>query len=376
MVQRSANVVSHPAGDQPAGIDRLELLLKASADQLRLQILQALQHDAYGVLELCALFDIKQSAMSHHLKVLSSAGLVTKRREGNAIFYRRALPGNDHASQLVSQLFTTLDAEPLTRSLRDAIDQTQRNRSEQSLKFFSENTERFKAQQDLIVDIADYRDSVDEILDTLIADNATQRETKQAIEIGPGDGSYLPNLCQRYNHVIALDNAEPMLQRCRDTLARMKAGQRGKTLKPAGSKVGFILGDTTTLIELSEAIASPSSGRSANDDTAETQTAAGARKADCVVANMVLHHNARPEVIIEDAAHLLAPNGILVISELCQHDQDWVREAAGDVWLGFNESLLDHWASDAGLSKGPSSYTALRNGFRIQILSYTKAGQA
>lgn len=369
MVQRSANIVSHPAGDHPAGIDRLELLLKASADQLRLQILQALQHDAYGVLELCALFDIKQSAMSHHLKVLSSAGLVTKRREGNAIFYRRALPGNDHASQLISQLFATLDAEPLSRSLRDAIDQTQRNRSEQSLKFFSENTERFKAQQDLIVDIADYRDSVDEILDTLIGDNATQRETKQAIEIGPGDGSYLPNLCQRYDHVIALDNAEPMLQRCRDTLAR----------KPAGGKVGFILGDTTTLIALSDAIASPSTEArptAGAQKAAGAHKAAGARKADCVVANMVLHHNARPEVIIDDAAQLLAPNGILVISELCQHDQDWVREAAGDVWLGFNESLLDHWASDAGLLKGPSSYTALRNGFRIQILSYTKAGLA
>ena len=68
--------------------------------------------------------------------------------------------------------------------------------------------------------------------------------------------------------------------------------------------------------------------------------------------------------------NLLAHNGILVISELCQHDQDWVRDAAGDVWLGFNESLLDHWAGEAGLSKGPSSYTALRNGFRIQVHSY------
>jgi hypothetical protein len=42
------------------------------------------------------------------------------------------------------------------------------------------------------------------------------------------------------------------------------------------------------------------------------------------------------------------------------------------VWLGFSEALLDNWTSNCGLVKGPSSYTALRNGFRIQILSYIK----
>jgi len=89
---------------------------------------------------------------------------------------------------------------------------------------------------------------------------------------------------------------------------------------------------------------------------------------------MVLHHNAKPQNIIDDVAQLLAPNGVFVISELCQHDQDWVRDAAGDVWLGFSEALLDNWTSNSGLVKGPSSYTALRNGFRIQILSYIKKG--
>ena len=340
------------------GLAAVERLLKASADHLRLEILQVLQHESFGVLELCNLFSIKQSAMSHHLKVLSNADLVTTRREGNAIFYRRALPGSGENSYLISQLFTSIDAEILSNDLQQAIDRAQKTRSELSLQFFSENSERFKAQQDLIVDIADYRDTVDEILDTLFAKPITettpnfvaQRETKQAIEIGPGDGSYLTNLSSRFNHVIALDNAEPMLQQC-----RLTAEQHGL------SKVGFILGDTSTFIQLDNEIAklSPSSQ-------------SGARKADCVVANMVLHHNAKPQNIIDDVGKLLAPNGVFVISELCQHDQDWVRDAAGDVWLGFNETLLDNWASNSGLEKGPSSYTALRNGFRIQILSYIK----
>lgn len=340
------------------GLAGVERLLKASADQLRLAILQVLQHESFGVLELCNLFTIKQSAMSHHLKVLSNADLVTTRREGNAIFYRRALPGAGDNSQLISQLFASIDAETLSNDLQQAIDRTQKTRSELSLQFFSENSERFKAQQDLIVDIGDYRDTIDEILDTLFAQpeagvpasSFATRETKQAIEIGPGDGSYLANLSSRFNHVIALDNAEPMLQQCRLTAKKQSL-----------SKVGFILGDTSTFIQLDSEIAklSPSSQ-------------SGARKADCVIANMVLHHNAKPQNIISDVSKLLAPNGVFVISELCQHDQDWVRDAAGDVWLGFSEALLDNWANTSGLEKGPSSYTALRNGFRIQILSYIK----
>ena len=336
---------------------KLEQMLKASADRLRLQILQVLQHDSYGVLELCSLFDIKQSAMSHHLKVLSNADLVTTRREGNAIFYRRALPASGEIGiqerSLLNQLFVSIDAKPLSKDLQKAVDKAQRTRSEQSLQFFSQNSERFKAQQDLIADINDYGDTVNEILDSLIAETSGNRETKQAIEIGPGDGSYLNNLIQRYDHVIALDNAEPMLQKCQQTVHRLSP------IKQGAAKVGFILGDTQTLVELSEHIADLSSS-----------TQSGTRKADCVVANMVLHHNAKPQNIIADVASLLAPNGVFVISELCEHDQDWVRDAAGDVWLGFSEALLDHWASAAKLRKGPSSYTALRNGFRIQILSY------
>lgn len=349
--------LNSPGNDEMA---KLEQLLKASADRLRLQILQVLQHDSYGVLELCSLFDIKQSAMSHHLKVLSGAGLVTTRREGNAIFYRRALSGSGEVGieerRLLNQLFVSIDAKPLGHELQIAVDKAQRVRSEQSLQFFSENSERFKAQQDLIANINDYGDTVNEILDNLIAETVSNRETKQAIEIGPGDGSYLNNLIQRYDHVIALDNAEAMLQKCRQTAQRLQAVKQG------AAKVGFILGDTKTLIDLNHQIAglSPS-------------TQSGTRKADCVVANMVLHHNAKPQDIISDVAGLLAPNGVLVISELCEHDQDWVRDAAGDVWLGFSEALLDHWATVAKLRKGPSSYTALRNGFRIQILSYINA---
>ncbi|MDO7673841.1 MAG: metalloregulator ArsR/SmtB family transcription factor, partial [Reinekea forsetii] len=60
---------------------------KAISDPTRLTVLQLLGSSAYGVLELSEMLDVKQSGMSHHLKVLSKAGWVDSRREGNSIYY-------------------------------------------------------------------------------------------------------------------------------------------------------------------------------------------------------------------------------------------------------------------------------------------------
>ena len=76
----------------PEQREALAALCKASGDELRLNVLRALANDSFGVLELAQIFDVGQSGMSHHLKVLAQAELVATRREGNAIFYRRALP--------------------------------------------------------------------------------------------------------------------------------------------------------------------------------------------------------------------------------------------------------------------------------------------
>ncbi|MBT8149337.1 MAG: metalloregulator ArsR/SmtB family transcription factor [Gammaproteobacteria bacterium] len=325
----------------------VEALLKASADGLRLHILQVLQHDSYGVLELCNLFAIKQSAMSHHLKVLAQAGLVTTRREGNAIFYRRALPAATANQALVNQLFASIDAQPFESKVQQAVDRAQLHRSECSLKFFAEHSEEFKAQQDLIAPIDEYRDALNELLDTLLNLPQQPLASKQAVEIGPGEGTYLADLASRFEHVIALDNAESMLERCRRAATRKNLGN-----------IGFIHGTTTDLLDLTQQLNSGG--------------AVSARKANCIVANMVLHHNARPQLIFNEASQLLAGSGVFIVSELCQHDQGWVREAAGDVWLGFQEAQLNQWAEAAKLQRIAGSYTALRNGFRIQIHAYGK----
>ena len=94
--------------------------------------------------------------------------------------------------------------------------------------------------------------------------------------------------------------------------------------------------------------------------------------ADVVIMNMVLHHVPEPEPVLADVAALLKGGGALVLTELCEHEQAWAREACGDVWLGFAPEQLSLWAAASGLREGRADYLALKNGFRIQIREFLK----
>src|SRR5690606_15182606 len=143
----------------------LPALLKAAGDPLRLDILRVLTQDSFGVLELCHLFASKQSGMSHHLKVLTGAGLLTTRREGNSIFYRRAYFAPDHPlAALQQQLFATIDQVPLGAALAEQLEKLQCERGAASQHFFSENAHKFRAQQDLIASYPVYAEQVTQLL--------------------------------------------------------------------------------------------------------------------------------------------------------------------------------------------------------------------
>jgi ArsR family transcriptional regulator len=62
---------------------------KALADPVRVQLIDVLRTDAgrVCVCELVPLFDLSQSTVSHHLKVLRQAGLVGSERRGLWAYY-------------------------------------------------------------------------------------------------------------------------------------------------------------------------------------------------------------------------------------------------------------------------------------------------
>ena len=115
-------------------------LCKASADTLRLLVLRVLRTDSFGVSELCSIFDIRQPALSHHLKVLANAGLVAARREANSIFYRRSELGQDpHLEALQNSIFETVDNLALPADIEQRLAVLQQQREENSANFFRNN---------------------------------------------------------------------------------------------------------------------------------------------------------------------------------------------------------------------------------------------
>ncbi|RRV17463.1 ArsR/SmtB family transcription factor [Pseudomonas saudiphocaensis] len=314
----------------PDDSDQLAALCKAGGDTLRLKIMRALASDSFGVLELAQIFATGQSGISHHLKVLTQAGLLATRREGNAIFYRRALPQSDSlGGTLHAALLEEVDQLQLPEDVQSRISAVHGQRSAASEDFFARMAGSFQARQDLIAGLPQYRDSVLALLDALnLGTSAT------ALEVGPGDGSFLPELARRFAHVVALDNSPAMLE-----LAHKCCEQEG-------------LGNVE--LKLADAL---------HDDCPP---------ADCVVLNMVLHHLAAPGEAMKQLARLVKAGGSLLITELCSHNQSWAREACGDLWLGFEQDDLAHWADAAGLTPGESLYIGLKNGFQIQARHFSR----
>ncbi|MFC3941953.1 methyltransferase domain-containing protein [Pseudomonas gingeri NCPPB 3146 = LMG 5327] len=319
---------------RPDDCDELSALCKAGGDPLRLNVLRALANDSFGVLELAQIFAIGQSGMSHHLKVLAQADLVATRREGNAIFYRRALPHTElPGGKLHAALLDEVDSLELPADVQARIALVHGQRAAASQDFFSRVAEKFRAQQDLIAGLPQYRESILALLDKLgFGPEAT------ALEVGPGDGGFLPDLARRFQRVTALDNSPAMLELARQLCERESLAN--------------------VSLQLTDALL---------DDSIQ---------ADCVVLNMVLHHFAAPAEALKQMAALLRPGGSLLVTELCSHNQSWAREACGDLWLGFEQEDLARWATAAGLMPGDSLYVGLRNGFQIQVRHFQRPAGA
>ncbi|MFW6011510.1 MAG: ArsR/SmtB family transcription factor [Desulfosalsimonas sp.] len=60
---------------------------KIFGDRTRIAILWALSESEMCVCDLCALLDMKQSAVSHQLKLLKQSRIVKYRRQGKVVYY-------------------------------------------------------------------------------------------------------------------------------------------------------------------------------------------------------------------------------------------------------------------------------------------------
>jgi DNA-binding transcriptional ArsR family regulator/ubiquinone/menaquinone biosynthesis C-methylase UbiE len=315
--------------DQPQPADcasrnHLLNITRAVADATRLQVLRALQQESFGVQELCAIVGLAQPALSHHLKVLHEAGMLAKRREGNSIYYRRE-PAD--ANSLAGALFCHIDKLPLDSELSQRMTAIQQQRRSQGQQFFASNADALSAQQARICNSSVYAASA--------LDMAARHcpANQRALEVGPGDGHLARLLAEQFTEVLGIDSSAEMLQ---------------QTAKAVGQQPNLRL----------RCQAFEQLGKS--------------NRFDLIVASMVVHHVPSPATFFQTAQQLMRKSSVLLVAELCLHDQQWAKEACGDLWLGFTPQDLQGWAETAGLQCQESQYLAQRNGFQIQLHAFAK----
>jgi ArsR family transcriptional regulator len=94
------DIVTMVSQDLPAAknLQSLAGLFKMFGDGTRLSILWALSRSELCVCDICALLNLKQSAVSHQLNKLKMSKIVKNRREGKVVFYSLT---DDHVREML-----------------------------------------------------------------------------------------------------------------------------------------------------------------------------------------------------------------------------------------------------------------------------------
>ena len=140
----------------------------------------------------------------------------------------------------------------------------------------------------------------DEVRDAVLA-AAKVLPSDTVLDVGAGTGFLTEGAAKIARKVIALDFSETMTGE-----SRMKLG---------GRNVEFKIGNV-------EQIPLPDAS------------------VDAVIGNMILHHCLNPDVAVKDMARVLVPGGRLALSDLQQHNFEFLRKEHADTWLGFEISRV------------------------------------
>ena len=87
--------------------DGTDGVLKALAEPRRREILRLVAHDELAAGEIAAAFDVSRTAVSQHLTVLRTAGLVVERRDGTRRLYRARPEGLAGLRQFLDEMWAS-----------------------------------------------------------------------------------------------------------------------------------------------------------------------------------------------------------------------------------------------------------------------------
>jgi ubiquinone/menaquinone biosynthesis C-methylase UbiE len=140
---------------------------------------------------------------------------------------------------------------------------------------------------------------------------ANIQDGKVAADIGAGTGFITEELVRNGLKVIAVDQSKAMLEEMKRKFSRFDS-------------VEYRAGEFNSLPLQNETV-------------------------DYVFANMYLHHVELPQVAIEEMVRILKPGGKVVVTDMDEHEFEFLRKEQQDRWLGFKRENVEQWLNEAGL---------------------------
>ncbi len=308
-------------------------LLRLLGDDARLRLLRVLQAERLNVSELTGILGIAQSGVSRHLGLLKDAGLAVEQREGGFTYFQAAPADAANGAAALG---------PFLRSHFDAFGRTPEGRADDARL---EEVRRLRKEN---FDAHAGPDTKDRQLVPGRSWAAWARALGHLLppvrvaDLGCGDG-YLTIEASRWaSRVIAVDRSRAVLARARGLAKRRRVRN---VIWKQGEIEKLPLRDGCV---------------------------------DVALLSQALHHAAEPARALAEAARIVVPGGRVVILDLREHDQAWVRERLGDTWLGFADDRLAKLMKQAGLVDVTVSVGSRRPGdpFTVLVASGTKPSAA
>jgi ArsR family transcriptional regulator len=278
---------------------------QALADPTRLRILALLRIMELSVGELAQILGQSQPRVSRHLKILSDAGVLERRKEGSWVFL--TLADGDRVDPMFALIDGWSDRSTQTLFALDSArtESIRADRTEAANRYFAGHAGVWDQIRSLHAAETEVERAIDELLG--------EQPLGRLVDIGTGTGRMIELFGPRASQAIGIDRSSEMLR-----LARVK-------LEAAGIPSSLRQGDMYAL-------------------------PLGDGSADTVVIHQVLHYAHSPATAIAEAARVLAPGGTLLVVDFAAHDREELRLTDAHIRLGFDDEVMAGWFAAAGLT--------------------------
>ena len=300
-------------------------LFRLLGDDARLRILRLLAAERLNVSELTGILGIAQSGVSRHLGLLKDAGLIVEQREGGFTYFRpsAALLAGDNGSGPLAALLQSEFADAARTETGRADDA----RLEEVRRLRKENFEAHAGpdtnERQLVPgrSWAAWSRALGHLLPPL-----------RVADIGCGEGYLTVEASRWASRVIAIDRSPLVLKKARALATRRRVRN---VIWKRGELDKLPLRDASV---------------------------------DVSLLSQALHHAPDPARALAEAARVVVPGGRVLVLDLRQHEEKWVKQRLGDRWLGFDDEQLAKLLKSAGLTDVRVTVGARRTGDPFAVI--------